>query len=131
LSGLENAWRQAPGHKGSPNNSMQRTDDENGRCGSSVITPTGILTIRWELKSAAVPAPDELKNRIDRRLRLVLSRFGSARRAAGVLASDPPPPKTRLRVSNTCSARDSLSSVRFAIGVRSLLRPCPDDVHVS
>ena len=63
---------------------MQRTDDDDGRCGSSVITQTGILAIQWELKSAAVPAPHELKDRIDRRLRLVLSRFGSARRAAGV-----------------------------------------------
>jgi hypothetical protein len=33
--------------------------------------------MQWELKSAAVPAPEELKDRIDRRLRFALSRFGS------------------------------------------------------
>lgn len=40
-------------------------------------TPSEILTMHWELKSAAVDTPGGLKDRIDRRLRLALSRFDS------------------------------------------------------
>ena len=38
-------------------------------------TPSEILTMHWELKAAAVHASEGLKDRIDRRLRLALSRF--------------------------------------------------------
>lgn len=38
-------------------------------------TPSEILTMHWELKSAAVHASEGLKDRIDRRLRFALSRF--------------------------------------------------------
>lgn len=38
-------------------------------------TPSEILTMKWELKAAAVQASAGLKDRIDRRLRLALCRF--------------------------------------------------------
>jgi len=44
---------------------------------ATLSTPTEILTMQWELKSAAVHAPQGLKDRIDRRLRIALSRFDS------------------------------------------------------
>jgi hypothetical protein len=40
-------------------------------------TPLEILTMKWELKAAAVHASAGLKDRIDRRLRLALCRFES------------------------------------------------------
>ena len=44
---------------------------------NTLSTPPEILTMHWELKSAAVHASERLKDRIDRRLRLALSRFDS------------------------------------------------------
>lgn len=38
-------------------------------------TPSEILTMKWELKAAAVHASAGLKDRIDRRLRFALCRF--------------------------------------------------------
>ena len=38
-------------------------------------TPSETLTMKWELKAAAVHASEGLKDRIDRRLRFALCRF--------------------------------------------------------
>lgn len=41
----------------------------------NALNALGDLTMHWELKSAAVHAPEGLKDRIGRRLRFALSRF--------------------------------------------------------
>jgi hypothetical protein len=43
----------------------------------TLSTPSETLTMHWELKSAAVHAPEGLRDRIDRSLTFALSRFDS------------------------------------------------------